>query len=180
MKWAGVLRVGVLPGALAGLVGGAVFGATIDELGRLPEIAEMVRSDSAGVGLVVVLVVGAILGAAFGALVWYQRTGAGETLFWGLVYGVFWWYLGPLTLTPLLEGDSLTWDVSSAQAEFPLLIGHVLYGAGTGLALVLFQWRRYLADQSVRIDRGALLRGGLAGLLSAGLLGSFGGFGLRP
>ncbi len=171
MKWAAVLRVGVLPGLLAGLVGGVVFGATMDELGRLPQIAEIVRSDSGAVGLAVVLVVAAVLGAAFGALIWYQKPGAGETLFWGLVYGVFWWYLGPLTLTPLLEGDSLTWDVSSAQAEFPLLIGHVLYGAATGLALVFFQWRRYIVDQSVRIDRGALLRGGLAGLLSAGLLG---------
>ena len=171
MMRAGVLRVGVLPGVLAGLVGGAVFGVTMDELGRLPEIAEIVRSDSGAVGLGVVLVVGSILGAVFGALVWHQRPGAGETLFWGLVYGVFWWYLGPLTLTPLVEGDNLSWDVSSAQAEFPLLVGHVLYGAATGLALVLFQWRRYLADQPLRIDGGALLRGGLAGLLSAGLLG---------
>ena len=115
--------------------------------------------------------VGSILGAVFGALVWHQRPGAGETFFWGLVYGVFWWYLGPLTLTPLVEGDNLSWDVSSAQAGFPLLVGHVLYGAATGLALVLFQWRGYLADRPVRIDVGALLRGGLAGLQSAGLLG---------
>ena len=45
MKRAGVLRVGVLRGVLAGLVGGAVFGVTVDELDRLPEIAEIVRSD---------------------------------------------------------------------------------------------------------------------------------------
>ena len=171
MKWVEVLRSGVLPGALAGLVGGLVFMVAMDELSRLPEIGQILRSDSAVVGLIVIIVVGAIVGGGFGVLVWYQRPGAGETLFWGLVYGVFWWYLGPLTLTPLLQGDGLTWDVKSAQAEFPLLLGYVLYGATTGLALVLFQWRRYLTDETMHISGGAILRGGLAGLLGAGLLG---------
>ena len=171
MRWLEVLRAGVLQGALAGLVGGAVLGATTDELGRLPEIAQIVRSDSAVVGLVVLLVVSALVGGGFGVLVWYQRPGAGETLVWGLVYGVLWWHLGPLTLTLLLEGDGLTWDVKSAQAEFPLLLGHVLYGATIGLALVLVQWRRYLAEETMHVSGGAIVRVGVAGLLGAGLLG---------
>ena len=171
MRWLEILRAGVLQGALAGLVGGAILGATTDELGRLPEIAQIVRSDSAVVGLVVLLVVSALVGGGFGVLVWYQRPSAGETLVWGLVYGVLWWYLGPLTLTPLLEGDGLTWDIKSAQAEFPLLLGHVLYGATTGLALVLVQWRRYLAEETMHVSSGAIVRGGVAGLLGAGLLG---------
>ena len=129
------------------------------------------RSDSALLGLIALNVVAGVVGSGFGALVWYQRPGAGETLFWGIVYGTFWWYLGPLTLTPLLEGDGLTWDLGSAQEEFPLLLGHVLYGAATGLALMGLQWRRYVGTESIYVSGGALLRGGLAGLLGAGLLG---------
>ena len=166
-----ILRTGLLPGALAGLLGGLVFGVTMSELNLLPTFAELVRADSDVVGFTVVVVVAAIMGAGFGALVWYRRPGAGETLFWGLVYGIFWWYLGPLTLQPLLQGDGLTWDLGSAQAAFPLLLGLVLYGASTGLAIVFFQWRRHVQAEKLRINGGALLRGALAGLLGAGLLG---------
>ena len=131
MTWSEVLRTGILPGALAGLAGGVVFGVTMSELGLLPTFAELVRADSPAVGFIVLMVVSAFVGGGFGLVVCYQRPGVGETAFWGLVYGVFWWYFGPLTLMPLLQGDGLTWDVSSAQAEFPRLLGHVLYGAAT-------------------------------------------------
>lgn len=167
-----VLRTGLLPGALAGLVGGLIFGTAMSELDLLGTFADLVRADSGVVGFIVLMVVAAIVGAGFGVLVWYQRPGPGETLFWGLVYGTFWWYLGPLTLTPLLGGDGLTWDVESAQAQFPLLMGHVLYGAGTALALVGLQWRRYLKMESLHVSGAALLRGGLAGVLGAALLGA--------
>ena len=130
----------------------------------MPEIAELVRSDSWAVGFIVALAVGSILGAGFGLLVCYQRPGAGETLFWGLVYGVFWWYLGSLTLQPPFEGDGLTWDVLSAQAEFPVLLGLVLYGASTGLALLLFRWKSQARVQLMDLTKGALVRGILAGL----------------
>ena len=171
MTWSEVLRTGILPGALAGLAGGVVFGVTMSELGLLPTFAQLVRVDPPAVGFVVLVAVAAIVGGGFGVLVCYQRPGVGETVFWGLVYGVFWWYLGPLTLMPLLQGDGLTWDVSSAQAEFPLLLGHVLYGAATGLVLVLLQWRRYVRSGTLHVSGGALLRGSMAGLFGAGLLG---------
>lgn len=176
MKWSQVWRTGLLPGALAGLAGGLVFGVTMYERGQLPTIAQLVRPvtgiDSAVAGFILVLVVAGVLGAGFGSLVWYQRPGAGETLFWGLVYGIFWWYLGPLSLLPLLQGDGLTWDLASAQAAFPYFPGLVLYGGATGLALVFLQrWRRESAG-ALHARAGALWRGGLAGLLAAGLLGA--------
>ncbi len=82
MNWSEVWRTGLLPGALAGLVGGLVFGVTMYEMGLLPEIAQMIRPateiDAAVVGFILLLVVAAVLGAGFGALVWYQRPGAGH------------------------------------------------------------------------------------------------------
>ena len=172
MKWSEVWRTGLLPGALAGLVGGLVFGVTMSEMGLLPNLAQIVRVESDIVGFMLVLAVAAVLGAGCGALVWYQRPGAGETLFSGLVYGAFWWYLGPLTLLPFLQGNGLTWDVTSAQAAFPYFLGLVLYGGATGMALVFLESWRGESAGTLHVRGGALWRGGLAGLLAAGLLGA--------
>jgi uncharacterized membrane protein YagU involved in acid resistance len=171
MRRSDVVRRGLLPGALAGLVGGLVFGAAMSQLGLLPTIASLVRAESDAVGLIVHFVVAAIVGAGFGLLVWHQRPSAGETLFWGLAYGSLWWFLGPLTLLPLFRGAGLAWDVHSAQDAFPALLGHVLYGAGTGLAFVFFEPERRTKALSTGFGRGALMRGALAGLLGAWLLG---------
>ena len=171
MRWSEVLRSALLPGALAGLIGGLVFGVTMWDLSLLGTFASLISADSGVVGFIVLMVVACILGAGFGILVWRQRPGVGETLLWGLVYGTFWWYLGPLTLMPVLQGDGLTWDVKSAQEQFPQLLGHVLYGAGTGLALVGLQWRRYVQSENWHVSVSALVRGALAGLIGAALLG---------
>ena len=171
-NWSGVWWTGMFPGLLAGVVaGGLVLAVTMAGLGMLPTMSQLVRVDTALVGFLLLLGVAALLGAGFGALIWYQRPGAGETLVWGLVYGAFWWYLGPLTLLPLLRGQGLTWDVSSAQAAFPVLLGLVLYGATTGLVLVLLQWKRHSPVITEHLGGGTLIRGALAGLLAAGLLG---------
>ena len=176
MNWAGnwteVWRTGLLPGLLAGIAGGLLLGVTMAGLGMLPAMSQLVRVDTALVGFLLLLVAAALLGAGFGALVWYQRPGAGETLIWGLVYGAFWWYLGPLTLLPLMGGQGLTWDVTSAQAAFPVLLGLVLYGATIGLVLVLLQWRRHSPVITEHFGGGTLIRGALAGFLAAGLLGA--------
>ncbi len=104
-NWSGVWWTGMFPGLLAGVAGGLVLAVTMAGLGMLPTMSQLVRVDTALVGFLLLLGVAALLGAGFGALIWYQRPGAGETLVWGLVYGAFWWYLGPLTLLPLLRGQ---------------------------------------------------------------------------
>ena len=131
-----ILISGALPGAAAGLVAGAVFGLAMLDIGLLPSIAQLVREDSDAVGFIVHMAVALLLGSAFGVLVWRQRPGVGETLFWGLAYGTFWWYLGPLTLLPLFSGDGLTWDLPAAQDSLPASLGHMLYGISAGLAIV--------------------------------------------
>ena len=128
-----VLRNGIPLGALAGLVGGLIFVAAASHLDRLPMFAPVVRADSPVAGLLVILVASPIIGSGFGALVWQQRPSAGGTFIWGLAYGTLWWYLGTLTLLPLSQGKGVAWDLASAQAAFPDLLGAVLYGAGLGL-----------------------------------------------
>ena len=167
-----IITGGVLPGALAGVAGGLVFGASMVELGSLPSVASLVRVDSPVVGFIVHMAIAATVGAGFGVLMWHQRPGFGETLFWGLAYGTLWWFIGALTLNPLFIGGSLAWSVESAQSAFPALIGHVLYGAGAGLAIALLRWREQTRGEETTITVGAVLRGGLAGLLAFWMVGA--------
>ena len=172
MSRSGLLTEGAVPGVIGGVVGGLVFGAAMLELGDLPSVASLVRLESSIVGYLVHMAIAAVVGAGLGILLWHQRPGVGETLFWGLVYGMFWWFVGPLTLRPLILLEKLSWNVEAAQAVFPALMGHILYGASAGLVIVLLQWRRQRRDSPVRVSAGALLRGGMAGLIAASILGA--------
>src|SRR5215813_13017052 len=156
-------------GALAGLAGGLVFGAAMAKLGVLPTIAALVRVDSPTVGFVVHMSVAAAVGAIFGMLVRHQNPGAGETVFWGLAYGMFWWYLGALTLLPALLGHPVGWNTAVAQAAFPSLLGHLLYGATTGLVLAWLR-RRDPAAQRPPLTGGVVARGTVAGVAATWLL----------
>lgn len=164
----GALRDGAMTGALAGLVGGVVSGMALARVGALPPTASFVRAESAAAGLILHVLMGVGLGAGFGLLVWRQRTGAGETLFWGLTYGgIWWWFLGPLTLMPLLLLGFIAWDVHSTQEAFPSLVAYLLYGALTGLTMSMLRGRR--RGSLLQVD--AWTRGGLAGVLASWVIG---------
>lgn len=131
-----VLRPSVLRGAAAGVAGGLGFGAAMASVGTLPTVASIVRTSSPVIGFALHMVFAVVIGAGFGLLVAHQRVRAGETLFWGLLYGAFWWFLGPLTLLPLLRGEPVAWDLPGAQAVLPSLFGHLFYGGATAIGYV--------------------------------------------
>ncbi|MFD1547527.1 DUF1440 domain-containing protein [Nonomuraea guangzhouensis] len=149
---------------MSGLVGGLVFGAVMAQIGFLPTVAAIVRTDSVGLGFAVHLLFAAIIGAGFGVLVERQRAAASELLFWGFVYGALWWFLGPLTLLPILLGQPVTWDLVSGQNLTPSLFGHLAYGAVTA---AVFAWRQ---APVIRIHLATVARGVMAGLLAAAAL----------
>ena len=163
-----VLRSAVLPGAAGGVVGGAVFGAAMIDLGVLPSVASIVRVESPYVGFAVNMTIAVIVGSGLGLLVWQMRPGIGETLLWGLVYGTFWWFIGTLTLHPLLLGNTVEWTAEAAQRGFPALLGHVLFGSSAGLTIVLVRWRQ----QVLAADWGFMFQGGIAGVLAAWTIGA--------
>jgi len=182
MKGADIFKRIVLPGALAGLIGGLVFGVAMLQLGMLPTVASLVYTESVVAGFIIHMALAAILGVGFSLLMWHQQGGAGEMLFWGLTYGTLWWFLGPLTLQPLLMGQGLMWDIHAVQGIFSSLPGHLWYGASMAIALTLL-WHAWPTEagrssdgstshrSSDRLSIGALVRGALAGLLGAWLLG---------
>jgi uncharacterized membrane protein YagU involved in acid resistance len=163
------VRQGALPGAIAGLAGGVFFGAALRLLGLLPSVAALVRSDSSWVGLALHLVISAVVGAGFGTLVVHQRIRSGELLFWGLAYGMFWWFLGALTLLPLLSGRPVAWSLPAAQAALPSLFGHLYYGAVTAVAYALLNHQGPSAVMD-HLRPSTLLRGLLAAGIAVGVL----------
>lgn len=170
--WLAGASEALLRGAAAGIIGGVFFGLAWLELGMLPSIADLVRTDSELVGLLVSLAVAAGAGAVLGLLL-RGAWSPGDTVLWGVTYAAFFWFLGPLTLAPLVMGATPAWDISAAQTGFPSLLGHIVWGAMTALALVSIQsWGRLESAGQTHIDRlrrsvrrDLLIRGLIAGLI---------------
>ena len=130
-------------GVYGGLAGGVVFGAMMGMMGMLPMIGKMVGHPSAITGFLVHLVNSAIIGAGFAVVFGRSVSGIVGGLNTGLLYGGFWWLLGPLTLMPLLMGMGLgvNWNVAAAVTMLPSLMGHLVYSAILGTSYVWLRER---------------------------------------
>jgi len=128
-------------GILASLAGGLAFTIVMVETGALPVVASLVGHTSSMAGFVVHMIISAIIGASYGLLFRQEAYTYGAGLCWGLVYGLMWWFLGPLTLMPILLGAEVQWPLESALGAYPSLIGHLAYGGATALAYQLLVMR---------------------------------------
>ena len=115
-------------GVLGGLLGGAVFGVMMGVMGMLPMIGQMVGQPSALAGFAVHMVNSAIIGAGFAVVFGRTVDGLGSGMTTGMLYGIGWWLLGPLTLMPLFMGMGfgVNWNLGAAQSMLPSLVGRRL------------------------------------------------------
>ena len=123
----------LVAGGLAGIVGGWAFGQWMEKAHFFPLIAGLVGSSSPGLGKTLHFFIAVIIGATFGLLFQRDVRGYGSSLGWGLAYGIFWWFLGPLTLKPLLRGHAPDWSLAQGQELFGSLMGHIVYGLIVGV-----------------------------------------------
>lgn len=146
-------------GILASVAGGLAFTVVMVETGVLPVVASLIGRSSPTAGFLVHMVISAIIGGTYGILFRREAYTYGAGLAWGLVYGLVWWFLGPLTLMPILLGGEVQWSLASAVEAYPSLIGHLAYGATTALAYQLLV-RRYdpILRGSIRRVRSNLQR----------------------
>jgi hypothetical protein len=129
-------------GGLAGLAGGIVSSPVLLVTGILPRIAGLDTSFTGARGLLIHLFISALIGASYGLLFRNEASNLGLGVAWGWLFGLIWWYLGPLTLLPKLLTGQIDWRPEAASSLLPLLPGHLIYGATTAFVFLLFE-RRY-------------------------------------
>jgi hypothetical protein len=128
-------------GGLAGLVGGVVSIPVMAATGILPKIAGLDTSFGGIGGVVIHLLVSAAIGMTYGLLFRNESPSIGLGVPWGFLFGVIWWYVGPLTLLPLILTGVYDWRASAAAALLPSLIGHLIYGGATAFTFLLLEQR---------------------------------------
>lgn len=139
-------------GALASVAGGLAFTIVMVRTGALPVVASLMGRSSPMEGFWVHMVISTIIGATYGLLFQREAYTYGAGLLWGLIYGMIWWFLGRLTLMPILLGGEVQWSSAAAIAAYPSLIGHLAYGGTTALVYQLLAGRY---DPVLRRSRGA-------------------------
>jgi hypothetical protein len=128
-------------GAVASLMGGVLFTVVLWAIGFLPKVANIVGGSSLILGFMVNMVISALIGMSYGLLFRYEAPDFGSGVAWGLVYGLIWWFIGPLTLLPILLGGTFNWTTETAGALLPSLIGHLIYGAATAVVFLALERR---------------------------------------
>lgn len=129
-------------GAVAGLVGGLASMPVMIATGVLPKVAGVDTNLIGFRGAFIHLCVSATIGMTYGLLFRDETSTPGHAIAWGWLFGLIWWYLGPMTLQPLLLTGICDWSTDAASALLPSLLGHLIYGAVTALIFFLFD-RRY-------------------------------------
>jgi hypothetical protein len=62
------------------------------------------------------------------------------------MFGLIWWYVGPLTLLPLILTGEIDWRITAASALLPSLLGQLIYGNCTASLFYLLE-RAYTGKQ---------------------------------
>jgi hypothetical protein len=131
-------------GALSGLVGGLISSPLMLATGVLPHVIGLGIHLSTQTGLLAHLLVSMCIGMSYGVLFRGEASTLAASGAWGWVFGLIWWYVGPLTLLPLVLTGEIDWRASAVFSLLPSLFGHLIYGAVTGLVFFVLE-RRYLS-----------------------------------
>lgn len=129
-------------GAAAGLFGGIVASPVLLATHALPKIVGLDTTVSGFRGLILHLLVSAAIGMTYGLLFRNEASSLGLGVAWGWLFGLTWWFVGPMTLLPLLLTGVCDWSTDAASALLPSLMGHLIYGAATAFVFLLLE-RRY-------------------------------------
>jgi hypothetical protein len=107
----------------------------------LTNVASLDISFTTWHGLFFYLLVATLIGMAFGILFRNESANLGTGVAWGWLFGLMWWYLGPLTLLPLLLTGVCDWSTDAVSAMLPSLIGHLIFGAVTAFVFLMLEGR---------------------------------------
>ena len=93
----------IVAGGLAGTIGGLIFSRWVAAGDYFPLLAGYGELHAARATIIILhFGVALFIGVTFGMLFQRDVRGYGSCMGWGLAYGIFWWFLGQLTLLPLV------------------------------------------------------------------------------
>jgi len=169
----------VVAGGLAGTIGGLAFSGWEYAGGYLPLIVGLPEPESQASAVVLHFLVALLIGTIFGILFQRDVRGYGSSMGWGLGFGIFLWFFGPLTVFPILCRRPLDWSAEQGAALFGALVGYIIYGfiLGTIYAFLDRLWVR-LFIQSDPIE--SRTRGFRPPFSALDPMGSAGWAGRRP
>jgi hypothetical protein len=133
-------------GALAGFAGGLGSSPFMFAAHMLSNVAGVATQLSSVTGLLVHLLVSTCIGMSYGILFRDEASNLAMAGAWGWVFGLIWWYVGPLTLLPLVLTGEIDWRITAASALLPSLLGHLIYGACTASLFYILE-RAYTRKQ---------------------------------
>ena len=126
----------IIVGGFSGLLGGMIFGRWMSAGDFFPLLAGLGVIHSHDTTVALHFGIAILIGATFGVLFQRDVRGYGSSMGWGLGYGIFWWFFGPLH------------DVAIGRASKSRLV------CGPGHCTVRFPGRPH----SLRADRRSGLR----------------------
>jgi hypothetical protein len=94
-------------------------------------------------GLLTHLVLSTLIGMSFGLLFRDESPSLPVGVHWGCLFGMIWWYAGPVTLLPLFLTGEIDWRANAISLLLPALVGQLLYGGSTAFFFILLE-RRYI------------------------------------
>ncbi len=148
------------PQIAAGAFCGSVTGGLLAVLMVFDDVSSvsLLPVGTPSVQIALHLVVAAAIGAVFG---WISpRTDRAHAALTssGLIIGLLWWVIGPLTFVPIIRGDGTMWSLVQATPVFSTLIASLLHGSATGLCFAvvggprILPWSVPTASRGVGID----------------------------
>lgn len=125
---------GLKAGIVGGLLGGLAFGVLMSAFGTLTDIGDLVGRPTTEAAFAIHMVVSALVGCGYAVVSGFAAKTRRRGLYTGVLYGLGWWFLGPLTLMPLLLGAELgaQWNTAALAGQLHSLVGHLLFGAILG------------------------------------------------
>ncbi len=141
----------IMAGGLAGTISGLAFSGWEYAGGFLPLLEGLPAFPSQAKAVIVHFLIALLIGAVFGILFQRDVRSYGSSMGWGVGFGMFWWFLGPLTIFPLLGRMPIDWSADQGAALFGSLIGHIIYGfiLGTIYAFLDRTWVRLFIQSSL-------------------------------
>jgi len=134
----GALLDTLVYGAVAGIIGGAVFGVMMATMNMLPMVAALIGSESVVIGFIVHLVISAVIGVSYGFVARFIPASWPLTIGAGIFFGLIWWVLGALVAMPIMLGmGEMVLVIEDMQLMS--LIGHIIFGIVTAAFYLLMK-----------------------------------------